>query len=409
MAGKTEKLAISPEKAQRRIEKGLSAAFIRTVKKPGKYFDGQGLFLRVEPSGSRRWVQRTTIRGKRTEIGLGSASLVSLAEARAIALRNRKLAREGGDPLRAKREAAAVLTFEEAARKVHELHRPSWRNPKHAAQFLSTLETYAFPRMGKLSVSDVNSADVLAVLTPIWLTKGETARRVRQRIGVVMKWAVAQGWRQDNPADAISQALPKQNLTQKHRKSLPYNEVSACIDAVKGSRAETSTKLCFELLVLCAGRSGEARLARWSEFDLDAGEWVIPAERMKAKREHRVPLSPRAVEVLREAKAFDDSSGLVFPGTKSGKPLSDATLLKLVRELGFDVDAHGFRTSFKTWCQERTNAPREVSEAALAHTIRNKAEAAYARSDLFEKRRKLMEKWAEYLSQSEGKVVRISG
>ena len=405
MPAKAVAAKIPQKKPKKRIEKALSAAFIRTVTEPGKYFDGQGLFLRVEPSGSRRWVQRTTIRGKRTEIGLGSASLVSLAEAREAALRNRKIARQGGDPLRAKREAEAVLTFEEAARKVHELHRPSWRNAKHAAQFISTLETYAFPRMGKLSVADVGTADVLAVLTPIWLTKAETARRVRQRIGVVMKWAVAQGWRQDNPADAISNALPKQDRTQKHRKSLPYNEVSSCIAAVKASKAATSTKLCFELLVLCASRSGEARLARWDEIDLDAAEWTIPAERMKAKRDHRIPLSGRAVELLREARVLDDGLGLVFPGTKSGKPLSDATLSKLVRELGFDVDVHGFRTSFKTWTQEQTNTPREVSEAALAHTVRNKAEAAYARSDLFEKRRKLMERWASYLEGNSSNVI----
>lgn len=241
---------------------------------------------------------------------------------------------------------------------------------------------------------------VLAVLTPIWLAKAETARRVRQRIGTVMKWVVAQGWRQDNPADAIAQALPKQDRTQKHRKALPYNNVASVIEAVRRSKAALATKLCFELLVLCASRSGEVRLARWAEIDLDNAEWTLPAERVKSKRLHRIPLAPRAVEVLREAQRLDDGSGLVFPGTRSGKPLSDMTLRKLLRELGFEADVHGFRTSFKTWCQERTNTAREVSEAALAHTIRDKAEAAYARSDLFEKRRKLMKRWAAFLSCS---------
>ena len=392
----------------RHPDKALSAAFVRTVNEPGKYFDGHGLFLKVDASGARRWVQRIVIRGKRTELGLGSASLVSLAEARQTALDNRKAAREGKDPLQARREAEAALTFEEAARKVHALHLPTWRNVKHGAQFISTLEVYAFPRMGNIKVADVTTADVLAVLTPIWLTKGETARRVRQRIGTVMKWAVAQGWRQDNPADAIAQALPKQDRTQKHRKSLSYGDVASCIETVHRSKAASSTKLCFELLVLCVTRSGEARLARWDEIDLEKAEWTIPGERMKAKKPHRVPLSSRAVDVLREAQSLDDGSGLVFPGTRSGKPLSDATLRKLVRELGYDVDIHGFRTSFKTWCQERTNVPSEVSEFALAHVKRDKAEAAYARSDLFDKRRKLMERWAGFLGERGGNIVRIA-
>lgn len=389
-------------------EKALSAAFVRTVKEPGKYFDGHGLFLKVDTSGAKRWIQRINIRGKRTEMGLGSASLVALAEARQIALDNRKTARQGGDPLRAKRETQAVMTFEEAARKVHQINLPGWRNEKHGQQFINTLATYTFPRMGRVKVSDVTTADVLAVLQPIWLQKPETARRVRQRIGMVMKWAVANGWRQDNPADAIAQALPKQTSTPKHRKSLPYSEVANCIEVVKASGAGIITKLAFEFLVLTATRSGEVRLAQWREIDLDKAEWIIPAERMKAKRQHRIPLPPRCVEILQDCKALDDGSGLVFPGTRYARPLSDMTLSKLVKELGFDADVHGFRTSFKTWAQERTNAPREVSELALAHGIQNKAEAAYARSDLFEKRRRLMESWAGYLGDISSEVVKIT-
>ena len=406
MADDADQLQLTQRlKNGRHPDKALSAAFVRTVNKPGKYFDGQGLFLKVDASGARRWVQRINIKGKRTEMGLGSASLVSLAEARETALENRKAARKGDDPLRAKRETEAALTFEEAARKVYELHRPTWRNPKHAAQFISTLETYVFPRMGKIRVADVGTSDVLAVLTPIWLTKSETARRVRQRIGTVMKWAVAQGWRQDNPADAIAQALPKQDRTQKHRKSLPYDDVKSCIDTVKTSNAATATKLCFELLVLCVSRSGEARMARWEEFDLEKAEWTIPAERMKAKKVHRVPLSHRALEILQEAKTLGDGTGIVFEGSRAGRPLSENTMNKLLRELGYDVDVHGFRTSFKTWCQERTNVSNEVSEAALAHVKRDKAEAAYARSDLFDKRRKLMDEWGSFLTRSENDRV----
>ena len=399
----------------RRPEKALSAAFVRQVAIPGKYFDGQGLYLRVQPNGARQWVQRIVIRGKRCELGLGNPSLVSLAEAREQALANRKLAREGGNPLQAKREAEAVLTFEEAARKVHTLHLPTWRNVKHGAQFISTLETYAFPVMGKLLVSDVTTADVLAVLSPIWTEKPETAARVRQRIGTVMKWAVAQRWRQDNPAEYIAQALPKRDKSKTaHRKALPYAGVANCIEAVQTSGASASTKLALEFLVLTATRSGETRLARWNEIDwgsaatsATSATWTIPASRMKAKREHRIPLSTRAVELLREAEKLADGEGLVFPGTRHGKPLSDMTLSKLVKELGFDADIHGFRTSFRMWAQERTNAPREVAEAALAHTIQNKAEAAYARSDVFERRRILMESWAAYLTGESGKVIKL--
>ena len=390
-------------------DKALSAAFVRSTTKVGQHADGNGLYLVVEPSGAKRWMQRITIRGKRTEMGLGSAKLFGLAEVREIARDNRKLARQGGDPLNAKRIAEAIMTFEQASRRVHEIHKPSWRNPKHAAQFISTLETYAFPRIGSMKVTDVNTADVLAVLQPIWLEKPTTAKRVKQRIGTVMKWAIAKGWRQDDPSSVISQALPKQTQKVKHRKSLPYDEVAGCLEAIRASGAKDATKLALELIVLTACRSGEARLADWSEIDLDKAEWTIPAQRMKAGNEHRIPLSGRAVEVLEASKALGDGTGLVFPGTQAGKPLSDMTLSKLVKELGFDVDVHGFRTSFKTWCQERTNTPREVSEAALAHTIQNKAEAAYARSDLFEKRRKLMFKWDSFLSSSSNeKIVRIS-
>ena len=197
-----------PSRGIRRPEKALTAKGIENLRDPGKYFDGHGLFLRVQPNGQRQWVQRITIRGKRSELGLGNPALVSLADARALALANRKLAVSGGDPIKAKAEAKAVLTFEEAARKVHALHLPTWRNAKHGAQFLSTLETYAFPRLGKVKVGQVTTSDVLAVLSPIWTAKPETAARVRQRIGTVMKWAVAQGWRQDNPAESIAQALP---------------------------------------------------------------------------------------------------------------------------------------------------------------------------------------------------------
>ena len=267
------------------------------------------------------------------------------------------------------------------------------------------MREYAFPRLGKRPVGEITTADVLAVLTPIWHDKPETARRVRQRIGAVMKWAVAQGYRGDNPAgEAIGQALPRHSDLKWHMKALPHGGVAGAIEAVRGSDASMAAKLAFEFLVLTAARSGEVRLAAWNEFNLDAGEWTVPGERMKAKRPHRVPLSARALDILNEARALSDGTGLVFP-SPAGRALSDSTLSKRLRELGIAAVPHGFRSSFRDWAQERTNAPREIQEAALAHTVKDKVEAAYARSDLFERRRKLMNQWAAYLSASGGTVA----
>ena len=376
--------------------KRLTDAFVRTAVPAGKYHDAHGLILRVMPSGSKQWVQRLVILGKRRDIGLGGYPLVTLAEARDKAFANRKLARAGGDPMAVQRRRD-VPTFEEAAAKVIELHRPNWRNTKHAAQWTATLRTYAYPKIGNKGVDQVSTADVMAVLLPIWNDRHETARRVRQRIGTVMKWAVAQGLRQDNPAgDAIGAALPKNGGIQRHHQALPHAEVAGAIGTVYRSGASASAKLAFEFLVLTACRSGEVRLANWDEIDIDASEWTIPAERMKTKRPHRVPLSGRAVEVLHEAREIADSSGLVFP-SPTGRALSDSTHSKLLRELGIVAVPHGFRSSFRDWASECSNAPRAVMEAALAHTIKDKVEAAYARSDLFKRRRKLMDAWARYL------------
>ena len=384
----------------------LSATAVRNLKEPGKYYDLHGLFLRIERTGSRRWVQRVSVAGRQREIGLGSADLVTLAEARELAVSNKKLARAGGDPLAAKLERVAIPSLNEAIDKVIELNAPTWTNAKHAAQFKSTLTNYVTPKLGKRSISDIQAADILSVLQPIWTTKSETARRVKQRIGTVMKWAIAQGYRADDPTLALNQVLPKPNRKPKHRASLPYTDVSDCLNVIKQSDAMLSTKLAIELLVLTATRSGEVRLADWNEVDLDAKTWTIPAERMKMKEEHVIPLSDHAIVVLQEAKALGNA-GLIFPGMRTGRPMSDMTMSKLVKELGYPVDIHGFRTSFRTWVQEQTNTAHEVAERALAHKTTNKVEAAYARSDLFEKRRKLMDAWASYLQRSSAKVVQL--
>lgn len=392
----------------RRPEKALTAQFVRTVQEAGKYFDGHGLYLRVEPNGSRFWVQRITIRGKRCELGLGSPLLVPLVEARARAIENRKLAREGGDPLQAKRVARSILTFEEASKRAHAELLHTWKNPKDRAAFLSSLEAHIFQKIGKTLVPDVTSADIRQLILAARITAPEVARKLIYRISAVFKWAVAEGMRKDNPARSDALALPRPEARRSHRKALPHDEVADCITAIQSSRASASTKTALELLVLTAVRSGEVRNAVWSEIDLNAKVWEIPAERMKMKRPHRIPLSSRAVTVLTEAKGLDDGSGLVFPGTKQGRPLSDMTLSKLVKELGFDADVHGFRTSFRTWAQERTNFPREVAEAALAHVVGDAVEQAYARSDVFDKRRKMMDAWSAYLAEKRtDNVVRI--
>jgi len=283
----------------RHQEKRLTAAQVRTITTPGFYGDGNGLYLKVDANGARRWIQRVVINGKRRDIGLGSAGLVSLAEARTAALENRKGARAGDDPIAAKRLSQAVLTFKEAAAEVHNLNKSHWRNDKHGKQWLGTLETFAFPFIGSKRVGTITSADVLTVLTPIWTSHPETARRVKQRMGTEFKWAMAKGWRTDNPADAISQALPKHDRSKvQHRKALPHDKVADAIRLVRNSDAGKATKLAFEFLVLTATRPGETREARWAEFDLAKWVLTIPASRMKAKKEHRVPLTDRCIAIL---------------------------------------------------------------------------------------------------------------
>ena len=394
----------------------LSAQKVRTAP-PGFYCDGQGLNLRVDPSGARRWVQRLVIRSKPRTLGLGGYPLVSLKEAREKALANRRQARVGGDPLAEKRRARTTPTFAGAAAKVIELHRPSWSNAKSAAQWESSLRDYVLPYIDSKPVDLVTTADVMAILQPIWSDKPETARRVRQRISTVMKWVISQGYRLDNPAgEALGAALPKQNGIKIHHRALPHPGVADAIATIQASDAYPATKLCFEFIVLTACRSGEVRHATWDEFNLDTATWTIPPERMKAKREHRVPLSGRALEILLEAQRLSNDEGstndeegtntsaLVFPSL-TGRPLSDNTISKLLRDLRISAVPHGFRSSFRDWAAECTNAPREVMEAALAHIIKDKAEAAYARSDLFDRRRSLMTQWAGYLNLEPGKAV----
>ena len=380
----------------RHPDKALSTTFVRSVTRAGKYCDGHGLYLEVQPSGSRSWIQRIAIRGRRREIGLGGFPLVSLKEAREQAFANRKLARSGGDPLAGRRRAKSMPTFADAAERVWNDKRSGWRSPRHAHDWKASMEHYVVPRIGRMAVCDVASADVLAILSPIWHDRPETARRVRQRINAVMEWAAVMEFRTDNPCDRIGAVLGPQRAVVQHVPSVPHGEVASAIRAVQASRARPAVKLALEFLVLTAVRSGEVRGAVWAEIDLAARLWTIPAERMKMQRPLRVPLCARAAQVLEVAHTLGDGEGLVFP-TARGARIDDMALSKLLRDLGIGGVPHGFRSSFRDWAAERTDYPREVVEAALAHVVPNKVEAAYARSDLLERRRPLMDDWAEYL------------
>ena len=363
----------------------LSATRAKALKDPGRYSDGGGLHLYISKAWGKSWVQRITIEGRRRDIGLGGFPSVSLARAREKAAENRAAVAEDRDPL-ADRHAPAMPTFREAAGAVHEANRPRWRNAKHIAGWMQTLERHAMPTLGATPLGRIDRGEVLRVLTPIWTTRPETARRVRQRMRTVFRWAMAHGFMETNPAgEAIDGALPPMPKVKAHLRALP----------------SIPARLCFRFLVLTAARSGEARGARWDEIDLQGHVWRIPSERMKAGKEHRAPLSVQALELLGEASALRDESGLVFPSPlKLGAPMSDMTLTQLLRSTGLSERAtvHGFRSSFKNWTLEQTDAPWAVSEAALAHILGNSTEQAYARSDLFERRRALMQQWADYLT-----------
>ena len=388
-------------------DKSLSAAKVRGVKAPGRYADGNGLYLIVDPSGAKRWVLRTVVQGRRRDIGLGGVQVVSLADAREEAARMRRIARDGEDPLSERRKAREVVpTFEQAARRVFEERKNGWKNPKHAAQWITTLETYAFPLIGARRVDHLETPDVLRVLSPIWLTKPETASRVRQRISAVFDWAKAAGFRDaENPVAGVARGLPKQPKGKDHHKALPIDDLPGFVSRLREETANPITLLAFEFLILTATRTAETIGATWDEIDLEQAIWGIPGGRMKADREHRVPLGPRSLEILAEVKELGGGSAYLFPGQKPERPLSNMAFLMTLRRMKVDVTAHGFRSTFSDWAAERSNHPREVVEMALAHSIRNKVEAAYRRGDLFAKRRKLMEDWERFAIGATGLVV----
>ena len=385
----------------------LSPLAVKALKKPGRYSDGNGLYIVVSDTGSKKWILRTVVQGRRTDIGLGGHSTTTLAEAREEAARMRKIARSGGNPLDDRRKAGVTKpTFEEAAITVHVDHSKAWKNKKHKAQWINTLTEYTFPHFGAMPVDQVSTAEVLKALSPIWLVKPETARRVRQRIGTVLDWAKAAGHRSgDNPIIGIDKGLPKQPKRQAHHAALPYSDVISFIADLRKAEANESTRLAFEFLILTATRTSEVLLAKWSEIDLDEKAWTIPAERMKAGNMYRVPLSDRCLDILAQARDMSGGSLYIFPGRSAKKPLSDMVFLMMIRRMEKDITAHGFRSTFRDWSAERTNFSREVCEMALAHTVTDKVEAAYLRGDLFDKRRQLMDTWAMFATAGKGADV----
>lgn len=404
----------------------LTALVVTRAKKPGMHPDGGGLYLQVTKSGAKSWIYRFMLKGKARHMGLGPLSAVSLAEARARATEARKLAKAGIDPIEAQKaevvranlESAKAISFKVASENYIEAHKPGWRNAKHAAQWASSLETYAYPVLGNLPVQGIDVALVMRVLEPIWIKKTETASRVRGRIESVLDWATARGYRLgDNPArwrGHLENLLPQRSKVQKvkHHSALPYEEIGSFIALLRQRPAISA--LALEFTILTALRTSEVIGAQWKEINLGKEEWLIPAERIKGGKEHRVPLSTRAIAILEEmaAGAEPGEEDFVFPATRKGKHISNMAMLTLLKRMKrSDITVHGFRSSFRDWAAERTNYPREVAEMALAHVIGDKVEAAYRRGDLFEKRRRLMDEWERFCGTNTkgGKVVSIQG
>ena len=389
----------------------LTHKFVESVCEPRRYYDRDGLYLQVRESARgdgavrKTWGQRVTVDRRRRHKGLGRFPDVSLAEARKKAAENLLLARSGVDPvLRARR--ASAPTFAEAVTREIERRRPGWRTErrgkkmgKTAQSWHGTMRDYVLPRLGHLALNEITTADILKVLDPIWNDKRDTAIKVMRRISAVMDTAVVQECRSDNPVNLkLKRTLQKKRKVEpEHLKALPHAEVSTAIAKVHGGEHLPTTKLAFEFLVLTAARSTEVREASWSEMDLESEIWIVPKDRMKNGRGHKVPLSRRAVEVLEEASQYRDRWDLVFPGLIPGRALSENTFSKICKDKGIDSTPHGLRSSFRIFSAECTDYASELAEYALSHVNANQVERAYQRSDLFEKRRALMEAWAGYL------------
>jgi integrase len=399
----------------------LTALAITQAKRRGYYGDGGGLFLQVSATGAKSWVFRFKEASKLREMGLGATHTVSLAEARQKALECRKARLEGRDPIevrrgkriQAKLDAAKAMTFAACAERYIASHKAGWRNPKHAAQWPATLGTYVYPVFGSLPVQAVDVGFVMKVIEPIWAIKPETASRVRGRIESVLDWATARGYRQgENPArwrGHLENLLPKKSKVRRveHHAALPYAEIAAFMAELRQQEGVAAHAL--EFVILMAARTGEVIGAKWDEIDSGEHLWVIPAERMKAAKEHREPLSDPALAILEEMRKIRQGDH-IFPGGKEGRPISNMAMSMLLRRMGCgELTVHGFRSTFSDWCSERTNFPAEVREMALAHAVSDKVEAAYRRGDLLQKRRQLADAWARFCdtAPAAGQVVPI--
>jgi integrase len=392
-----------------RTSKNLSALDVKNLTKVGRHADGDGLYLNIAAGGSKSWMFLWMKDGRRREMGLGSYPGVPLADARAKVVECRRIVSAGGDPIAA-RDTAKPKTFAEAADDFMDSMEGGWRNEKHRDQWRMTLGDVYCSSIRSKAVGDVSTDDVLKILTPIWQQKAETASRLRGRIERVLDYAKVKGWRSgENPAlwrGHLKGALPaRQKLQRGHHAAMGYREVPAFVERLRGAEAMAARGL--EFLILTAARSGEVLGAQWPEFDLKNAVWTVPADRMKAGKEHRVPLSDRAVEIvkaLQEARVSD----FVFPGERPKRPLSSMAFAMLLRRMKVEsVTPHGFRSAFRDWCGDETTFPRELAEAALAHEVGNKVEAAYRRSDALAKRRKLMDAWARYCSNSKANVAAL--
>lgn len=388
----------------------LSAIEVERKAKPGRYGDGGGLYLQVSSSGAKSWLFRYMIHGKAHEMGLGSVQAFSLKEARERAKQPRQLVADGVDPIEAKHSErsaklaaqAKQITFSDAAEAYIRAHSAGWRNVKHADQWRNTLKAYAAPTIGRLSVADVDTSHMVSILEPIWTAKTETASRVRGRIEKVLDWATARKYRAgDNPArwrghlDNLL-ARPAKVASVRHHPALPYAALPSLL--VRLRDLDGVSPRALEFTILTAARTGETIGARWHEIDLAAKVWTVPGERMKSGREHRVPLSDTAIELL---TSLPTEAEFVFPGARSKRPLSNMAMLETLRGLNIgDVTVHGFRSTFRDWAGEQTNFPREIAETALAHVVVDKTEAAYRRGDALEKRRRLMDAWAKFCGSS---------
>lgn len=401
-----------PKRAQ-----GLSARGVQTEKAPGMYADGNGLYLQVTPGGAKSWIFRYSMAGRRREMGLGPLALVSLAEARDKALELRKAVFIGTDPLEARKvnTAAAIasavhaITFRECCASYIDVMKAGWSNAKHADQWTSSLASYAYPVIGDVTVSLIDTPMVLKVLEPIWTEKTETASRVRGRIESVLDWAKVRGYRDgENPArwkGHLELILPAKGdvAPVEHHAALLYADLPAFWR--KLAEQDGTGARALELCILTATRSGEVLGARWSEIDLEAQVWTVPADRMKAGAEHRIPLAEASIVLLKKLRALGTSE-FVFEGQTKGKPISNMTMNATLKRMKVDVTPHGFRSTFRTWAAEKTRFQHEVCEAALAHTQGDRVVAAYQRGDMFEKRRELMAAWADFAEgRTEGAVA----